>query len=63
MLELGEFSEELHEKVGKEVAKNKIDILITIGLESENIALGAEKVVWIKQQYTNLDVKKMLWKK
>lgn len=43
MLELGEFSKELHEKVGKEVAKNKIDILITIGLESENIALGAEK--------------------
>ena len=38
MLELGEFSKELHEKVGKEVAKNKIDILITIGLESENIA-------------------------
>ena len=43
MLELGEFSKELHEKVGIEVAKNKIDILITIGLESENIALGAEK--------------------
>ena len=43
MLELGKFSKELHEKVGKEVAKNKIDILITIGLESENIALGAEK--------------------
>lgn len=29
MLELGEFSKELHEKVGEEVIKNNIDILIT----------------------------------
>lgn len=43
MLELGDFSKELHEKVGKEVAKNKIDILITIGTEAKNIAVGAEK--------------------
>lgn len=43
MLELGEFSKELHEKVGKEVAKNKIDILVTIGTEAKNIAIGAEK--------------------
>ena len=31
MLELGEYSNELHTKVGEEVAKNKIDILITVG--------------------------------
>ena len=31
MLELGEFSKELHERVGEEVQKNKIDILITVG--------------------------------
>ena len=31
MLELGEFSEELHRKVGEEVKKNKIDVLITVG--------------------------------
>ena len=43
MLELGDFSKELHEKVGKEVAKNKIDILITIGEEAKNIAVVAEK--------------------
>ncbi len=30
MLELGDFSKELHEKVGEEVYKNKIDILITV---------------------------------
>ena len=37
MLELGNFSEELHEKVGKEVDEN-IDILITVGKEAEYIA-------------------------
>ena len=31
MLELGEYSEELHKKVGEEILKNKIDILITVG--------------------------------
>ena len=38
MLELGEFSEELHRKVGKEVAKNNINILITVGNFSKKIA-------------------------
>ena len=38
MLELGEFAKELHEKVGKIVAENNIDILITIGKEAKNIA-------------------------
>lgn len=31
MLELGEFSQELHTKVGDEISRNKIDILITVG--------------------------------
>ena len=43
MLELGEFSKELHEKVGKVVAENNIDILITVGNESKNIASIAKK--------------------
>ena len=38
MLELGEFSKELHEKVGKVVSDNNVDILITVGNESKNIA-------------------------
>lgn len=38
MLELGEYSKELHEKVGEEVAKNKIDILITVGELAKDIA-------------------------
>ena len=31
MLELGEYSEELHRKVGEEVANNNVDILVTVG--------------------------------
>ena len=41
MLELGNFSEQLHKKVGYEVAINKIDILICIGEEAKNIAIEA----------------------
>ena len=37
MLELGEYSKELHEKVGKEVVNNKIDILICVGEEVKHL--------------------------
>ena len=37
MLELGEFSKELHEKVGNEVVKNNIDILICSGENAKYI--------------------------
>ena len=43
MFELGEFAEELHKKVGEEVAKNKIDKLFVIGDESKNILSQAIK--------------------
>lgn len=43
MLELGEYSKEIHEKVGTEVAKNKIDILITVGKEATYIAKQAKQ--------------------
>ena len=42
MLELGEYSKDLHEKVGEEVVKNKIDILITVGREAKQIAKISE---------------------
>ena len=42
MLELGEFSKELHEKVGEEVAYNKINILIVCGENAKYIAQKAE---------------------
>lgn len=40
--EVGSFSKEIHEKVGKEVAKNKIDKLITVGEEAKNIVKKAK---------------------
>ena len=43
MLELGEFSQKLHEKVGEEVVKNKIDILVTVGKEAIHIANTAKE--------------------
>ncbi len=39
--EVGEFSQEIHEKVGKEVRKNKIDLLITVGQDARYIANSA----------------------
>lgn len=41
MLELGEYSKDLHEKVGICVAENNIDILITVGKEAKNIVKKA----------------------
>lgn len=38
MFELGDFSQELHRKVGKEVAEKNIDILITIGENAKYIS-------------------------
>ena len=38
MFELGEYSEELHKKVGIEVARNKMDILLCCGDNSKYIA-------------------------
>lgn len=43
MLELGEYSEALHRNVGKHVAENKIDILITVGKEAKFIAESAKE--------------------
>ncbi len=39
--ELGEYSKELHEKIGAEVVRNNINILITVGEEAKNIAIKA----------------------
>lgn len=43
MLELGTYSKELHEKVGEEVIKNKVDVLITVGKEANYIAKKAKE--------------------
>lgn len=39
--ELGDFAKELHEKVGKEVAKLKLDVLVTVGEDAKYIASKA----------------------
>ena len=43
MFELGEYAEELHKKVGEEVAKNNIDILLCCGENAKYIAKEAEE--------------------
>lgn len=43
MFELGKFSKELHEKVGEEVVKHKIDVLITCGENAKYIAEVAKE--------------------
>ena len=43
MFELGDFAEDIHRKVGIEVARNNLDILITVGELAKYIAEEAEK--------------------
>ena len=43
MLELGSFTDEAHEIIGRAVRENKIDILITVGERAKIIAAEAEK--------------------
>ena len=50
MFELGDYAKELHKKVGKEVAKNNIDVLICSGENSKYIEQEAEKCGMKKDQ-------------
>ena len=53
IFELGEFTEELHRKVGREVAQRNIDILICAGEASKFIIEEAEKNTKIQTKYFN----------
>lgn len=44
MLELGEYSQTLHEKIATVLQKNQIDILITVGKQAEYIAKKAKEL-------------------
>lgn len=58
MLELGKYSKELHEKVGEEVVKNNIDILVVCGKEARNISHKALRLGMKKEnifEYNNLE--------
>ncbi len=50
MFELGEFAEELHRKVGREVVKRNIDILICSGENAKYIAEEAKKQGMLPEQ-------------
>ncbi len=60
MFELGDFSTDLHKKVGEEVAKNKIDILIASGEYSKNIVEEAKKGLKEENIYYVQDSKKIV---
>ena len=60
MFELGEYSKELHEKVGEEVVKNKIDILICCGENAKYIVESAEKKGMQKQNIYYFETKEQV---
>ena len=55
MLELGDYAKILHEKVGVEVVKNKVDQLVTIGEQAKNIAQQAILEGMAKENIKELD--------
>lgn len=56
ILELGLYSELIHEKIGYEVIKSNVDILITVGENSKNIAKIVEQNSDIKvYSFKNID--------
>ena len=70
ILELGDFSTEIHKKVGKEVAKNNIDILICSGENSKFIAesakqsgMNSEKIFYFENKELIEKFIKENWKK
>ena len=69
MLELGEYSEKLHEQVGKEVYHNEIDILIGCGKNAKYIVDGAkelgmqeDKIYYFENQKDTLNQLKQMLK-
>lgn len=62
MFELGEYSKELHEKVGKEVVKNKIDILVCCGDSAKYIVNMAKKEGMPKENVFYFDNKEQIEK-
>lgn len=63
MFELGDFSEELHRRVGEEVAKNKIDLLFLIGENSKFIMEEAIKNNFKKENIYYFNSQKELLEK
>ena len=63
VLELGEFSKQMHQKMGEEVDNNNIDILVTVGEEAKIIAdtvKGASKKIEVYSFDNNQDASDIL---
>lgn len=61
VLELGDFSEKVHEKIGEEVAKQKIDMLICCGQNSKSICrIALENGMKKEQVYYENNIKNVV---
>lgn len=70
MFELGEYAKQLHEKVGIEVYKNNIDILICVGENAKYIAkkskeegMAKENIYYFKEKENIIEKLKQIMKK
>ncbi|MEG1990048.1 MAG: UDP-N-acetylmuramoyl-tripeptide--D-alanyl-D-alanine ligase [Clostridia bacterium] len=60
MLELGNYSKELHEDVGKIFKEEKVDILYTFGKESKYIANEAKKYITNVKYFSDSDKEELI---
>ena len=63
VLELGEFSKQMHQKMGEEVINNNIDILVTVGKEAKAIAelvKDKSKKIEVYSYDNNIDASNLL---
>ena len=63
VLELGEFSKQMHQKMGEEVINNKIDILVTVGKEAKAIVelvKDKSKKIEVYSYDNNIDASNLL---
>ncbi len=60
MLELGEYAKKLHQQVGEEILKNKIDILICSGKEAKQIAKHAKEKGMLEENIYYLEDKEKI---
>lgn len=66
VLELGDFSKQMHQKMGEEVINNNIDVLVTVGKEAKeiaNIVLKSKKYIDVYFFESNTDAISLLKEK
>ncbi|MEK9129949.1 MAG: UDP-N-acetylmuramoyl-tripeptide--D-alanyl-D-alanine ligase [Patescibacteria group bacterium] len=55
MLELGEVAQSEHKKIGKKIVEGEIDILVTLGKQSKEIAVGAKEKGMLEDKIFSFD--------